>query len=120
MTGVNDAFTSLEQRTASPWKAHPKFPGVSMKALVDAQSSNGRLSQYLVRVEAGCALETHSHPTQCELHLVIRGDAKASLGTSELEYFPGMLATIQAGCPHSVRAGEEGVTLLATFSPANA
>ena len=89
-----------------------------MKTMVSSAMTRGALSQHLVRVEPGCTLETHVHPTQCELHSVLQGSGKASLEEQESEYRPGSLATIPAGAAHAVRAGSDGLTLLASFSPA--
>ena len=80
--------------------------------------TQGALSQHLVRVAPGCALETHVHPAQCELHLVLDGSGKACLEDQENDYRPGSVVAIPAGATHAVRAGSEGLTLLASFSPA--
>lgn len=111
---------ALEHATAAPWLPHPKFPGVAMKPLVSGDMTDGRLSQLLVRIDPGCALDTHAHPTQCELHLVVRGSGKAWLENTAIDYSPGSVNAIKAGAAHGVRAGAEGLTLLASFSPSQA
>ena len=108
----------LAETFSAPWNPHPKFPGVSMKTVVSSAMTGGTLSQHLVRVEPGCALETHVHPLQCELHLVLAGGGKAMLEEQESDYHPGRVATIPAGAAHAVRANTDGLTLLASFSPA--
>jgi quercetin dioxygenase-like cupin family protein len=109
---------NLAEASSSPWTSHPKFPGVSMKTLVSSSMTDGTLSQHLVRVDPGCALETHVHPAQCELHLVLNGGGQASLEDRMIDYRPGSLNAIPAGVAHAVRAGSVGLILLASFSPA--
>ena len=109
---------AIEHNTDTGWHPHPSFPGVSMKTLIHGATTAGALSQHLVRVAPGCALLLHTHPSQCELHLVIAGDAIATLENQERDYRPGHMTTIPVGARHSVLAGREGVTLLASFSPA--
>ncbi len=109
---------NLAETSAAPWNPHPKFPGVTMKTVVGGAMTGGALSQHLVRVAPDCALETHIHPSQCELHLVLGGSGRGQLEKVANDYLPGGLVTIPAGAAHSVRAGTEGLTLLASFSPA--
>jgi len=108
----------LDQASPAAWTAHPKFPGVAMKTVVGSAETNGALSQHLVRVDAGCALETHVHAAQCELHLVLVGSGEAWLEDQPGAYRPGRITIIPAGAAHSVRAGGDGLTLLASFTPA--
>lgn len=108
----------LAEASSAPWNPHPKFPGVSMKTVVSSAMTGGTLSQHLVRVEPGCALDTHVHPAQCELHLVLAGSGKAILEEQESDYHLGRLATIPAGAAHAIRANADGLTLLTSFSPA--
>ena len=109
---------NITESSSAPWNPHPKFPGVTMKTMVNSAMTCGALSQHLVHVEPGCALETHVHPAQCELHLVLKGSGKAWLEDQESDYRSGSLVTIPAGAAHAVRAGSDGLTLLASFSPA--
>ena len=108
----------LDAASAAPWNPHPRFAGVAMKTLVTGAETAGALSQHLVRVDPGCALDWHEHPTQCELHLVLDGDAQATIGEQETAYIPATQRTIPLGVRHCVRAGDRGITLLASFSPA--
>lgn len=105
-------------RAASEWTPHSSFPGVAMQTLLSGADSNGAISQHLVRVDPGCALETHIHAGQSELHLVLEGNAVAEVGGQPLTYREGAVTAIPADTPHSVRAGKSGIVLLATFSPA--
>ena len=108
----------LDTASAAPWNPHPRFAGVAMKTLVAGAETAGALSQHLVRVDPGCALDWHEHPMQCELHLVLDGDAQATIGEQETAYIPATQRTIPRGVRHCVRAGDRGITLLASFSPA--
>ena len=111
---------NLENTSSAPWVPHPKYPGVTLKTLVNVDMTGGSLSQLLVHVDPGCALETHTHPTQCELHLVMHGNGKAWLEDAAIDYRPGSLNAIPAGSAHAVQAGSEGLTLLASFGPSQA
>lgn len=108
---------NLENTSSTPWFSHPKYPGVALKTLVNGDITGGNLSQLLVRVDPDCTLETHTHPAQCELHLVMHGNGKAWLEDTAIDYHPGILSAIPAGSTHAVRAGSEGLTLLASFVP---
>ena len=108
----------LDTESASAWKPHPRFAGVAMKTLIAGTDTHGALSQHLVRVDPGCALDWHEHPAQCELHLVLDGSARATIGAHETDYGPATQRTIPPGVRHRVLAGDHGVILLASFSPA--
>ena len=108
----------LEQDCTAAWNPHPRFAGVAMKTLISGKETAGQLSQHLVRVDPGCTLDWHEHPTQCESHLVISGDGEATLGERTADYAPGSLKSIAAGMQHRVRAGSNGLMLIASFSPA--
>ncbi len=97
------------------WVAHPKFVGVRLKTLVSWEESGQALQALLVGVDAGCELATHVHAAEWELHEVIRGEGEASLGGDTVVYQPGVMALIPSGVEHSVRAGTQGLTLLAKF-----
>ena len=99
------------------WNAHPAFAGVELKDLVLGADTGGGFSCHLVRVAPGCALGEHDHPAQTELHQVAAGGGVCTLDGRELAYRPGEMAVIPMGRPHSVTAGEQGLTLVATFCP---
>ena len=72
-----------------------------------------------MRIEPGCTLEAHTHQGSLELHEVLRGAGRCSLGGREVAYGPGVCGLIPAGTVHSVRAdAEEDLYLLAKFAPA--
>ena len=100
------------------WNAHPKCKGVSLKHLVTGEATQGQLSCHLVRIEAGCKISQHVHPTQLELHEVLSGQGTGMLREKEIPYLAGTSVVIPANEPHRVLAGEEDVYLLAKFTPA--
>jgi len=100
------------------WNEHPKFKGVFLKHLLEGAVSAGQLSCHLVRVEPHCALETHIHERQWEIHQVLAGEGNCLLHEKSITYKLGSLALIPPGAGHRVEAGEKGLLLLATFSPA--
>jgi len=104
--------------TPTGFVPHAKFDGVALKHLVTGQSTEGRVSVHLVRVESGCALDTHTHPGQVEIHQVIEGSGKCQIGDDPLVYQPGVIGVVPAGVPHKVVAGSNGLFMLSTFSPA--
>ncbi len=100
------------------WNPHAAFKGVYLKHLITGDKTGGQLSCHIVRIDPGCTLETHSHDSQWELHEVISGNGTAVLDKKTNPYHPGRSAVIPKDCPHSVQAGQEGLTLLAKFFPA--
>ncbi len=100
------------------WNPHPAFEGVSLKHLITGSKTEGQLSCHIVRIDPGCTLETHTHENQWELHEVIKGGGEAELAEKNISYHPGRTAVIPKGKTHSVKAGSEGLVLLAKFFPA--
>lgn len=117
MTANNFPEISTLFDDESVWVPHPKFVGVAMRTVVTGMRTGGRLSQHLVRVAPGCALEQHVHAEQSELHLVLGGSGLGDVAGQPSHYREGVVSAIPVGTPHSVKAGEEGLLLLATFSP---
>ena len=97
---------------------HAKFKGVSLKHLVKGAMTGGLISSHLVRVEPGCVLDTHIHENNLEIHEVIAGSGKAMVGDKEVDYLPGVIGVLPAGMSHRIVAGEEGIYILAKFTPA--
>lgn len=100
------------------WNEHPKFRGVFLKHIITGSVSEGRLSCHLVSINPSCALETHIHENQWELHQVVAGDGHCLLSGRRIPYNPGCLTLIPQSATHRVEAGEKGLMLLATFFPA--
>ncbi len=117
--GLLAAPQSDTDLAALPWNPHPRFPGVALRHLVAGAQTGGALSAHLVRIEAGHCLEAHAHEGSLELHEVLRGAGRCSLGGRDVDYAPGVCGLIPAGTVHSVRADDaEDLYLLAKFAPA--
>ena len=109
-----------EDRTAKrlAWNPHAKFAGVAMRHLITGNDTGGRLSVHHVRIDPGCAIGDHTHAGQVEIHEVIAGEGSCTVGTREIRYVPGTIGVMPADTVHRVVAGNDGLLLLATFSPA--
>jgi quercetin dioxygenase-like cupin family protein len=97
---------------------HPSFAGVRLARLVDAEAGGGALSTLLVALAPGARMLPHRHDHQTEQHLVLAGAGRLDLDGRTHEYRPGSLVVVPEGHEHSVTADEEGMMLLAVFSPA--
>jgi quercetin dioxygenase-like cupin family protein len=102
----------------SGWSAHPSFPGVELKPLVKGAASGGAFSTLMVRIAPGGAMLPHAHDGAVEQHFVIAGGGMADLAGHEVEYAPGALMVIPKAARHSIRAGADGMVLMALFAPA--
>lgn len=125
---MNDIFASLDLGTVVrpegngpakdlAWNPNPAFPGVALKHLLTGADTSGRLSLHLVRLEPGAEIGSHVHETNWELHQVVGGSGQLLLDGRTVPYHPGVTATLPENEPHAVRAGEQGLQLIATFSP---
>ena len=109
--------TELKKASGIEWVNHPKFAGVMMKHLVAGKECNDVLSAMLVKIDPQHEIGNHIHEGKAELHKVLSGHGTADVGSYSINYKPGVISLIPAGIPHSVRAGDEGLILLAEFSP---
>jgi mannose-6-phosphate isomerase-like protein (cupin superfamily) len=100
------------------WNAHPAFKGVSLKHLVKGESTNGKFSCHLVKVESNCEIGEHIHEDKWELHEIINGIGKGILADKEIQYKLGVSVVIPERVKHKVIAGEDDLYLLAKFVPA--
>lgn len=100
------------------WMPHPVFSGVALKHLVTGKSTDANLSCHLVRLAPACSLPSHCHETQWEQHLVLQGSGTCISGAIARVYTPGTIRMLAKNEPHEVHASEEGLELLAIFSPA--
>jgi quercetin dioxygenase-like cupin family protein len=100
------------------WNSHAKFAGVSLRHLVTGKDTPGRLSLHHVRIDPGCSIGDHTHAGMVEIHDVLSGDGTCVLEGKEKRYLPGMMGVMPADRIHRITAGQEGLLLLATFSPA--
>lgn len=97
---------------------HPKFKGVSLKHLVTGKMTNNQISCHLVKVEPFCVLDTHIHENSLEIHEIISGYGTCYIGENKVGYYIGDVSVIPANIPHRVEAGEDGIYILAKFTPA--
>ena len=100
------------------YQPHKSFIGVSLMHLVTGEETNHQMSCHLVRVEPNCNLDTHIHGENLELHEVIAGTGICYLENNKYEYAQGTITIIPAGSSHKVVAGEDGLYILAKFTPA--
>lgn len=100
------------------WSNHPTFKGVELKHIITAKNTDGKLSYHLVRIAPGCSIGNHIHEIQLETHEVIKGYGKCVNAGSTIQYEPGIISILQAGVPHEVIAGSDGLYLFAKFIPA--
>jgi len=117
--GIIIQYRDREEKTCDfEWSDHPKFQGVSMKHIIKGESTEGLLSCHIVKVMPGCCLELHIHENNIEIHEVMEGNGICLLDGKEIFYQKGIAAIIPKGVPHMVKAGKEGLLMMARFSPA--
>jgi len=100
------------------WNPHATFAGVALRHLVTGSDTGGRISVHHVRIDPGCVIGDHTHPGMVEIHEVIAGGGTCTISTKECPYSAGTLGVMPADTVHRVVAGDHGMLLLATFSPA--
>lgn len=98
-----------------PWGEHKNFSGVFLKNIVTADDTDGAFTCHLVRIEPGCAIGLHAHADSVELHEVVAGEGVCVTPEGEIPYTPGVMAIMPQHAPHEVKAGGEGLCLLAKF-----
>ena len=99
------------------WQKHPKFNGVFTKNLFSGKDSGNNLSAMLVKIEPNCEIGNHIHEGKAELHEVIYGEGVTVVNDKSIAYKPGIISLIPADVPHSVKADNSGIILLAKFTP---
>jgi quercetin dioxygenase-like cupin family protein len=97
------------------WNAHQTFAGVFLKNLLTGESTGGRLSCHLVRIEPNMSIGRHSHPDSLELHEVIAGSGRCVTENGTLPYKPGTMNAIARDMPHTIHADADGLYLFAKF-----
>jgi quercetin dioxygenase-like cupin family protein len=75
------------------------------------------MSIHHVQVGPGSAIGDHTHSGQVEIHDVLTGEGTCTLAGREISYTPGVVRVMPADQVHRVEAGDNGLLLLATFSP---
>ena len=113
---IAELFESASDEIA--YIPHKAFKGVHLKHLVKGETTEGRISSHMVKVEPFCSLETHVHPEQIEIHEVIHGAGECQIAEKQIQYAPGTVEVIPQNTPHKVTAGENGLWILAKFTPA--
>jgi len=111
---IAEQFASMADADYAP---HRTFKGVYLKHLVKGDVTEGRISSHLVKVDPFCTLDTHTHPEQVEIHEVLQGAGECRIAEREIRYTPGVVAVIPQNVPHRVAAGENGLYILAKFTP---
>ncbi|MGE4421680.1 MAG: cupin domain-containing protein [Pseudodesulfovibrio sp.] len=117
-TGLVTGTKTRKDAADLPWHQHPTFAGVSLKHLVTGAETDGRFSAHLVRLEPGAEIGDHVHETSWELHEVAEGSGECLLEGRSIPYAPGLVAVMPERAPHRVKAGRDGLCLLAKFVPA--
>lgn len=111
---LNDDINASE----IPWNSHPTFKGVYLKHLITGSQTNGTLSCHLVKIEPNCTIDNHIHEGKLEVHEVIHGKGCCHIGDRKIPYESGSIALIPSDINHKVTADQEGLYILAKFSPA--
>lgn len=101
-----------------PWHEHPSFSRVALKHLITSENTDGKFSSHLVRVNSGCEIGEHIHEGKWELHEVLKGHGKCIVASKEINYYGGIAAIMPPNIPHTVKAGEDDLYILAKFIPA--
>jgi quercetin dioxygenase-like cupin family protein len=99
------------------WQKHPKFEGVFTRGLFSGKDSNNNLSAMMVKIDPDCEIGNHIHEGKAELHEVVYGEGNTLVNQKSIAYKPGVISFIPADIPHSVKAGDTGLVLLAKFTP---
>jgi len=100
------------------WKIHPSFQGVFMKTVLRGCDTGGRLSCHMIKIEPGREIGIHAHDGRMELHEVIAGCGKCTIGDKMVAYRPGVISCIPDDINHGIAAGDKGLLLFAKFFPA--
>ncbi len=100
------------------WNPHASFQGVYLKHLVKGESSNGKFSCHLIRIDHGFEIADHIHEDKWELHEAIGGVGKGVLAGKEIVYKLGVTVVVPEKVPHKIVADNGDVYLLAKFIPA--
>jgi mannose-6-phosphate isomerase-like protein (cupin superfamily) len=116
--GNTHLLTNSISNIDKSWNPHTKFQGVYLKNLITGDQTNNRFSSLIVRIDPGCALDTHVHEGRTELHEVMEGSGICFLGGNEIHYLPGDCAVIPDDTMHKVIAGSDGMIIHAKFVPA--
>jgi mannose-6-phosphate isomerase-like protein (cupin superfamily) len=99
------------------WKPHPRFAGVSLKALITAETNSG-IAVNLVRLQPGGEITPHVHSTSTETFYILRGHGLSWIGEEQLALEPGVCAYAPPQVMHSVcNTGDTELEALSIFNP---
>src|SRR6188474_3027980 len=96
------------------WQEHARFPGISMKGLLNA-SDNPFASVNVIQVPPGGEVGRHRHAQQFETVWVIRGNAILTLDQMEVSIRDGQIVAIPIGLEHALRNESTTLVELLTF-----
>ncbi len=116
--GTISAIAGESEAENIEFNPHPKFKGVFVKHLVTGKTTDNQISCHLVKVEPFCSLDTHVHEKNLEVHEIIDGDGTFYIGGNSFQYQRDSIGVIPANVAHKVNAGENGLYILAKFTPA--
>jgi quercetin dioxygenase-like cupin family protein len=111
-------LTGVKETGNIEWNAHPVFKGVFLKHILTGADTGGQISSHIVKIDPFCELGNHTHEGRVEIHEVVSGTGSCLINGSEYSYTCGVTAVIPECAPHSVRAGADGLYLMAKFTPA--
>lgn len=112
---INDKCINVEELQ---WNEHPEFKGVFLKHLIKGEKTRDQLSCHLVKINANCEIGLHHHRGKTELHEVLDGAGICMIEQQKLNYQKGVTGFIPEDKNHIVKAGTEGLLLIAKFFPA--
>lgn len=116
--GKVSTISEIINSESTIFSPHPKFQGVYLKNLVTGDMTDNKVSCHLVKVESFCTLDNHVHENNLEIHEVISGDATCFIGENEVTYTAGTVGIIPENILHKIKAGANGIYILAKFIPA--
>lgn len=99
------------------WKAHPRFAGVSLKALVTAEMNPGIVVN-LVRIAPGGEITPHTHSDATETFYVLKGRGLSWIGDEQFGLEPGVGGYAPPRVTHSVcNTGDTELEAISIFNP---
>lgn len=112
---INNTCIDIE---SLQWNEHSAFKGVFLKHIIKGEDTDNKLSCHLVKIDPNCEIGIHNHAGKCELHEIVNGEGFCTIEQSKFDYHKGVIGFIPADKNHSIKAGNEGLFLLAKFFPA--
>jgi quercetin dioxygenase-like cupin family protein len=107
----------MRKMAGQPWAQHPKFSGVWTKNVFSGNESSGALSVVLVKIDPLHEIGDHIHEGKTESHEILSGSGTAQIGNKKVIYASGVFSFIPSDVAHSIHANEEGLVVVAIFTP---